>query len=378
MIRQVRLLFLIVSVSLILLITGCSSTPEAEPEVVAPVTEEIADAIVEESGVDEEAAAQAALLAADTARLMAELTAAREAAEAVGADTRFPDEFAKISAEYEALLKAQQENPREDYRSQIENLRDSYLALAKLAQAMDMRERIVSAGLQDVDPENFQKGDTALDQAQKLNAEGVAGAQLNEQATIAYDAYFSILAANYEALCQSQRERALAAKEKADSIKSAMAAKDAYAAATGVLSSAESAFTLKNYESAYDNFVKATNDFTAIYDEVFVRRATAEEAIRRAQKKIDASAALAAEADEIAPLQEEEVSTSEDAAVPEELPVEEATTDAAPTEALPVQENLPSEEVATEATPTEELPVQETGAAEELPAEEAETVGGER
>lgn len=378
MIRQVRLLFLIVSVSLILLITGCSSTPEAEPEVVAPVTEEIADAIVEETGIDEEAAAQAALLAADTARLMAELTAAREAAEAVGADTRFPDEFAKISAEYEALLKAQQENPSEDYRSQIENLRDSYLALAKLAQAMDMRERIVSAGLQDVDPENFQKGDTALDQAQKLNAEGIAGAKLNEQATIAYDAYFSILAANYEALCQSQRERALAAKEKADSIKSAMAAKDAYAAATGVLSSAESAFTLKNYESAYDNFVKATNDFTAIYDEVFVRRATAEEAIRRAQKKIDASAALAAEADEIAPLQEDEAAPSEDAAVPEELPVEEVTTDAAPTEALPVQENLPSEEAATEATPTEELPVQETVAAEELPAEEAETVGGER
>lgn len=377
MIRQVRLLFLIVSVSLILLITGCSSTPEAEPEVVAPVTEEIADAIVEETGIDEEAAAQAALLAADTARLMAELTAAREAAEAVGADTRFPDEFAKISAEYEALLKAQQENPSEDYRSQIENLRDSYLALAKLTQAMDMRERIVSAGLQDVDPENFQKGDTALEQAQKLNAEGVTGAQLNEQATIAYDAYFSILAANYEALCQSQRERALAAKEKADSIKSAMAAKDAYAAATGVLSSAESAFTLKNYESAYDNFVKATNDFTGIYDEVFVRRATAEEAIRRAQKKIDASAALAAEADEIAPLQEEEASTSEDAAVPEELPVE-VTTDAAPTEDLPVQENLPSEEAATEATPTEELPVQETVAAEELPAEEAETVGGER
>lgn len=378
MIRQVRLLFLIVSVSLILLITGCSSTPEAEPEVVAPVTEEIADAIVEESGVDEEAAAQAALLAADTARLMAELTAAREAAEAVGADTRFPDEFAKISAEYEALLKAQQENPSEDYRSQIENLRDSYLALAKLAQAMDMRERIVSAGLQDVDPENFQKGDTALEQAQKLNAEGVTGAQLNEQATIAYDAYFSILAANYEALCQSQRERALAAKEKADSIKSAMAAKDAYAAATGVLSSAESAFTLKNYESAYDNFVKATNDFTAIYDEVFVRRATAEEAIRRAQKKIDASAALAAEADEIAPLQEDEAAPSEDAAIPEDVPAEEVTTDAAPTEALPVQENLPSEEAATEATPTEELSVQETVAEEELPSEEAETVGGER
>ena len=45
---------------------------------------------------------------------------------------------------------------------------------------------------------------------------------------------------------------------------------------------------------------------TAIYDDVFVRRAIAEEAIRRAKQKVDTSAAIAAEADEIAPLQDEE------------------------------------------------------------------------
>ena len=104
-----------------------------------------------------------------------------------------------------------------------------------------------------------------------------------------------------------------------------------------------------------------------------MRRATAEEAIRRAQKKIDVSAALAAEADEIAPLSEGEGETTEDAAVLEEVPAE----------ALPVQDTLPLEE-----SPAEELSVQEPVTAEgtpveevtteELPAEEAETVGGER
>ena len=41
-------------------------------------------------------------------------------------------------------------------------------------------------------------------------------------------------------------------------------------------------------------------------------------------------------------------------------------------------EGTPVEEVTTDAAPTEDLPVQETGAADELPTEETETVGGER
>ncbi|MEE0133237.1 MAG: hypothetical protein U0I22_05490 [Treponema sp.] len=304
--RHVSLLFLFVLLSQVIFFTGCSSTPEAETE--APVTESSASAVVTdtvESVLNDEAAAQEALLAAETAGLMAELTAARELAVASGADSLFPEEFAKVSAEYDALIKAQQENPDADYRSQIENLRDTYLALAKLSQATEMRERIVDAGLQDSDPANFQKGDAALEQVQLLYNEGAAGSQLVEHATIAYDSYFAILSANYDTMCQSQRELALAAKEKADSIKSAMAAKDEYAAAALVLSGAEAAYAGKVYDKAYDGFVEATKQFTAVYDDVFVRRATAEEAIRRAKQKVNASAALAEEADEIAPLQDE-------------------------------------------------------------------------
>lgn len=304
--RHIRLLFLSVLLSLVIFFIGCSSTPEAETA--APATESSASAVTTapvESVSNDEAAAQAALLAAETAGLMAELTAARELAVASGADSLFPEEFAKVSAEYDALIKAQQENPDADYRSQIEGLRDTYLALAKLSQATEMRERIVNAGLQDSDPDNFQKGDAALEQVQLLYHEGAAGSQLVEQATIAYDSYFAILSANYDTMCQSQRELALAAKEKADSIKSAMAAKDEYATAALVLSGAETAYAGKVYDKAYDGFVEAAKQFTAVYDDVFVRRATAEEAIRRAKQKVDASAALAEEADEIAPLQDE-------------------------------------------------------------------------
>lgn len=302
--RHISLLFLFVLMSLVMFFTGCSSTPEAEPEAVAPVTESSASATVAPV-VSEEEAAQAALLAAETAKLMAELTAARELAVVAGADSLFPEEFAKVSAEYDALIKAQQENPSEDYRSQIENLRDTYLAFAKLSQASEMRERIVNAGLEDSDPDTFQKGDAALEQVQRLYNEGATGSQLVEQASIAYDSYFAILSANYATLCQSQREQALAAKEKADSIKSAMAAKDEYASASLALSGAEAAYTAKVYDKAYDGFVDATKQFTAIYDDVFVRRAAAEEAIRRAKQKVTASAALAEEADEIAPMQDE-------------------------------------------------------------------------
>ena len=114
--RHISLLFLFVLMSLVMFFTGCSSTPEAEPETTAPVT-----ASPVESVVNEEEAAEAALLAAETAKLMAELTAARDLAVVAGAESLFPEEFAKVSAEYDALVKAQQENPSEDYRSQIES-----------------------------------------------------------------------------------------------------------------------------------------------------------------------------------------------------------------------------------------------------------------
>lgn len=306
--RLVRLLFLSILLSLVIFITGCSSTPEADSqagaETGAPTTEAAAEA-AGESSADAASAAEAARLAADTERLMAELAEARESAVTAGADSLFPDEFAKVAAEYDALLKARQENPDQDYRSQIEGLRDTYLAMAKLTQSSEMRERIVTAGLQDTDTENFQKGEAASTKAKKMLAEGALDASLNEQATIAYDAYHVILEANYETMCQSQRNQAMAAKEKADSLKAAMAAKDEYAAAALVLTNADTAYNGKSYEVAYDGFVDATKQFTAVYEEVFVRRATAEEAIRRAKQKVGASAALAAEADEIAPLQEE-------------------------------------------------------------------------
>ncbi len=298
---------------LVVFVTGCSSTPEAEPGVepgsVAPVTEPTTEAVVEtpvEPAVDTEALARAAELAADSARLMAELAAAQELAVAAGSESLFPDQFAGTSAEYDALVKAWQENPDKDYRNQMENLRDTYLAMTKLAQALQVRERLVTAGLEDADPENFQKGEDAVAQVETLYNEGAPGFQLIQQATIAYDSYFTILAANLTTMCEAQRERALAAKEKADSIKSAMAAKEEYAAAELTLTNADAAYAVQSYEKAYDGYVAATNDFTAIYDDVFVRRAIAEEAIRRAKQKVDTSAAIAAEADEIAPLQDEE------------------------------------------------------------------------
>ena len=43
---------------------------------------------------------------------------------------------------------------------------------------------------------------------------------------------------------------------------------------------------------------------------MFVRRAAADEAIRRAKQKVEASAAIAAEADEIAPLEEDGASAA--------------------------------------------------------------------
>ena len=71
-------------------------------------------------------------------------------------------------------------------------------------------------------------------------------------------------------MCQSQRDLALAAKEKADSIKSAMAAKDEYAAAALVLSGAETAYAGKVYDKAYDGFVEALICFLSSFQIKFI------------------------------------------------------------------------------------------------------------
>ena len=288
--RHTSLLFISILLSLAMVFWGCGSTPEAE----APGPAESAS----EAAVDAEAAA----LAAENARLMAELSAAKEAAQVAGAEGRFPEEFAEISAEYDALVKAQKESPSQDNRVKIEALRDAYLAMAKLSQAESIRERLVTAGLEDSDPATFQKGDAALAGAKRLLKDGVYDADLAEQSSIAYESFAAILAANFTTMCQSQREAALAAKERADSVKSAQAAKDAYAAAELAFSGADAAYNGKSYEVAYEGFVAAASQFTAVYEDVSVRRAAAEEAIRRAKEKVGASAALAAEADGIAPL----------------------------------------------------------------------------
>ncbi len=312
--RRASLILLLILSSFVVFVSGCSSTPEAVPEE-APAAETTTGAAgesAEAGAADQEAAAQAAELAAQMARLMEELSAARGTAEAAGAATLFPDAFAKTSSDYEALLQARQENPEADYRGQIEGLRDSYLAMAKLAEAQQLRERIVSLGLQDYDASALQRGDQAMTQAQSLQAANAAGSQLLEQASVAYDSYFSILSANYVSLCETQRASALAAKEKADSIKSAMAAKDSYDVASAALSGAESAYGIKDYAAAYDGYVEAAGLFSSVYDEVFVKRATAEEAIRRARQKVNAAAEKAAEADEIAPLEAEEPAAGQD------------------------------------------------------------------
>lgn len=299
-------------------VVGCSSAPEAPPQESVPATEPKVDeaALAAEQAAaakaaEQAAAAKAAELAAQTERLMAELTAAKDAAQAAGADSTFPEEFTKVSGDYEALIQSQMADPSKDYRSQIENLRDAYLALEKLTKAQDMRNRIKDAGLEDYDVATLQKGDQAMEQAKTLHNQGAAGGQLLEQATIAYDSFFSIMDANYATLCETQRELALAAKEKADSIKAAMAAKAEYDVAAQILATAESAYTGKDYGTAYDGFVEATSAFNTIYNDVFAKRSAAEEAIRRAKQKVAASAEIAAEADEIAPLQPEEDSVDE-------------------------------------------------------------------
>ena len=67
----------------------------------------------------------------------------------------------------------------------------------------------------------------------------------------------------------------------------------------------ETSFGNGFYEEAFQRYEKSAVGFTDLYETVLVKRTAAQVAIDSAQKKIDSAAAIAAEADEKAPLQDE-------------------------------------------------------------------------
>ena len=279
---------------------GCSSTPEEE--VIEPV--EPTDVI--EVPVDNVEPVIEGVTEGINKSSLEAVALAREAAVLSGAATLFTEEFEKLETEYEAIKQAIASDSAMDRSKELADIQLRYQAMERLATATKMRSSIEENDFTKIDESTLAQGDASVVKAKDLLFVEGSGSSAKSEADSACKAYESLLLAGFKGRADSVRGLAYESKEKADSIKSNKGDKEGYSAAALVLSGADAAYVEKNYETAYFGFQKANELFDEVYKRVLEKRAAAEEAIARAKQKVDTTAVFAAEADEIAPLQEVE------------------------------------------------------------------------
>lgn len=295
-----RFLLILLSLAAMAVFFGCSSTPEPEPEVVEPFEQE-APPVADVPG-DEPAARDD--FSDENARALAAVEAARASAVASGAQDLFPDDFSAADSLYAEARSAVSADSSADMSGRLSDVADRFNAMQVLAECDAMRARISGLGFESVDAALLASGDEASAAARENLS--VDGARALGSAREAREAFSQVLSGGFKALCDTGRDKAYAQKELADGIKSSVADKEAYAVAQAALSGADAAYSAGNYEAANDGFAGAADLFAEVFSRVSTKRAAAEEAIARARQKVDTTAVFAAEADEIAPLQDAE------------------------------------------------------------------------
>ena len=282
-----------------LFFVSCGSTPEPEPT----PTPEPEQPVVENPVQVEQPVTQDDFSAAN-AQLLAGTEAARAKALAADAKTFYPEAFDSLDAEYETLKNDVASNPSEDYSVRIKDLTAKYESLAVASEAQALKKRVDSMDFASLDQSAYDNAGKALSE---YDAMGIAssGADLLAKANEAKDGYKELMNKGLVAIAGRERQTALEAKKKADSVKAGVAQKEVYTKASDTFKKADSSYVTANIEGAYQGYKSAKETFNQLYESIFEKRAAAQAAIDRAKQKVSDSANYAEEADSIAPLASE-------------------------------------------------------------------------
>lgn len=184
---------------------------------------------------------------------------------------------------------------------------EELLANAKKAaeNATSMKDKIEELSFASYDESSYNEGLLALEKYNSLIEEGKAQEKL-DNAILAEKEFKEVLDKAYSKLASEKKSEVIQIREKALEIKSQKADKVGYDAAQLLFTTAEASTATKEYEMAYNYYVKAKDAFNDVYNNVSAKRAAALEAIERAKNKAADVDTFAAEADKIAPLSQEE------------------------------------------------------------------------
>lgn len=278
----------------ILTFIACGSTANIEPETnkTASVPEEKA-----EEKTDEPVAATQDFedFSKENEALLTEAEAARQKAIDAGAEKYFPKILAKDDAFFDSVKSKVHDSPNSDHTEDLREVISRYNALATACMAKNLKEKADELGLSDP---NAEKALSDFEISEK-------GSDMNKNADKALKAYSALLMQHMSEMAKTERNAALEAKKQADSVKAGVAKKDEYKKASDTFKQADSNFVSKNLENAYKGYHSAKITFANLYETIAAKRAAAQAAIERAKKRVSETENYTAEADTIAPLNEE-------------------------------------------------------------------------
>lgn len=235
-------------------------------------------------------------------QLESDLVAARNKAIAAGADAYFPEQFAIAD---QALAEASDHrdaaHKEESYLSaQVALMRYQTLILGM--EAVALNDDIVRNGFAVNAPDDYEVA--GLRYEESAAAYGSADAQSYEAAAECVAALNRVSNAGYQVLSAEKIERVNEIRSLCDSIKAGKSMPKEYAAAGALAQNGDESGKGDDWKTAYNAYLDAETAFTAVYQEVSLRRNAADLAISSAKNKQDESSDLARQADEVAPLPE--------------------------------------------------------------------------
>lgn len=289
---------------LTLFLSGCATPPEETIEEPIEQVQPVEPVVVEPEPVELPKPVEPVVdLTAENNALIAEGAAARELAIAAGAERYLPDELLIIDiAAREAQVVYEDGGDSVVFNEIASDVVYQYMALEQAALGSAMQQRIDELGFENYNVEQYAIGVEAALKTEELFSSGAIGKDLYEQAKKSADAYRLVLKAGFLALAQTERDKFLQIKEKADAIKAGIADKEGYANAVAFFSQASAHLLEEEHEGAYNNFVISNTSMTKVHEDVSKKRAAAEEAMARAKRRTEEASEAAAKADTIVPL----------------------------------------------------------------------------
>jgi hypothetical protein len=275
-------------------LASCGSTPPAQ-ETPAPTAPAAAPA--EQPAQPEPTPVANAGLTAEDEALIAEITKLREECIQAGAEQEAPEYLLQAD---KIAAKAKTEYDNKDLTTARKDgltARDSYQALKTGLDAYNLRQNIISEGLD----KDFQADLDAADSTGKAaidayTAGDIAGANTNAKAWLA--ACQTILSNGQSAGVRRVADTAAAARKRAVDAKADHAVKDEFHTADGLYQQAISAQQGQKFDDAIDKYTRAAAMFDDATEKAGEKRAAAEKALSEAEKKMTESDKTAQEAEQ--------------------------------------------------------------------------------